>query len=354
MAGETFYQPISNILEVEALPDQLGFVKDGISNLLSNIHYRDLQYSKNARGDAAFYSLSIVSKQRIDVEIPGTGMFLILNPSHDPSAPDISEFPIIVSYEWGILAYLRSFNLSNFSFKGADIFDLATRVLGITESNLISHALSVFGISINDFVDDLNTFYGTTIPHPTSSEPIQEVVGLINSEPSLEDAGVIVFAIYILDGLSDGNTRTNLNNFFSGFFGPSTEEFIKDLVTPKINASLELGVGLEFPRNILVPLDGIGGEPIPDETIKSTLVFDAATFSYSSVTGIGYDLQLVANLSHPSQIGNTGFEIDFSGAKLDISRTENIPEATADGRPDDFVGVYIQEATIKLPPFNTK
>lgn len=138
MADETFYQPISNILEVEALPDQLGFVKDGITNLLSNIYYRDLQYSKNTRGDAAFYSLSIVSKQRIDIDIPGTGMSIILNPSHDPLTQDISEFPITLSYEWGILSYLRSFNLANFSFNGAAFFDLATRILGISETNLIS------------------------------------------------------------------------------------------------------------------------------------------------------------------------------------------------------------------------
>lgn len=170
MAGETFYQPISNILEIEALPDQLGFVKDGIINLLSNIHYRDLQYSKNARGDAAFYSLSIVSKQRIDIEIPGTGMFLILNPSHDPLAPDISEFPIIVSYEWGILAYLRSFNLSNFSFKAADFFDLSLKILEVSERELIDQALVVFGISINDFVNDINSFYSTnSISHVKSN-----------------------------------------------------------------------------------------------------------------------------------------------------------------------------------------
>src|SRR5690554_8226146 len=83
MAGEKFYPPISTLVELDNLPDQLGFVKDGLSNLFSGIYYRDLQYSKNVNDDAAFYSLSIVSNKRLDIEIPGTGMFLILNRSEE-------------------------------------------------------------------------------------------------------------------------------------------------------------------------------------------------------------------------------------------------------------------------------
>jgi hypothetical protein len=350
MPTQTFNPPISNLVEIDNLPDELGFVKDGLSNLLSKIYYRDLQFSKNAKGDAAFYSLQIVSLQRIDIEIPGTGIFLILNPTHDPDTTMTSNFPIILSYEWGILAYLRDFNLSNFSFKGGDFFELSCQILGITEAQLINKSLSFFGISINTFVDDVNSFYGTTIPYPSSAYPINELVASINAEPSLEDSSVIIFTVYLLDAVSDENTIEKINGFFSSFFGPSTVDFIKKLVKPKINASLELGVGLEFPRNVLVPLQSIGGPPVTDEDVKSTIIFDGANFSYSTETGIGYDLDIAANLSHPSRIGNTGFEIDFTGAKLDISRTTNIPEATADGRPDDFVGVFIKDATIKLPP----
>ncbi|MCX6185688.1 MAG: hypothetical protein NTU43_01665, partial [Bacteroidetes bacterium] len=51
-----------------------------------------------------------------------------------------------------------------------------------------------------------------------------------------------------------------------------------------------------------------------------------------------------------AQIGNTGIRIGFTNAKLDFSRDSNIPEADADGRPKDFIGVYVQEATIGLPP----
>ena len=349
MAGEKFYPPVSTLLEIDSLPDQLGFVKDGLTNLFDDIYYRDLQFSKSARGDAAFYSLSILSKKRVDFEIPGTGIFLILNPGYAPG--DTSVFPITLSYEWGILGYIRSFNLGGFSFQAADFFDLALTILGISEQQLIERALAVFGISITDFVNDVNSFYGTTIPLPSGPNPIQEVIDSIKTEPSLQDASTVIFGAYLLDSLSDNNTKEKINTFFSSFFALPTEEFIKDLITPKINATLDLGVGLEFPRNILVPLDGIGGEPIADENVKTILGFDTGGFSFSTETGIGYDLDLVATLSHPSAIGKTGFEIDFNLAKLDISKKTNIPEATADGRPDDFMGVFIDDATIKLPPF---
>ncbi len=69
-------------------------------------YFKDLQFSKSQKGDSAFYSLSIISFKRLDIEIPGTGIFIILNPSHDPLTSDITEFPLTVSYKLEILSYL--------------------------------------------------------------------------------------------------------------------------------------------------------------------------------------------------------------------------------------------------------
>src|SRR5690554_2462193 len=252
MAGEKFYPPVSTLIELDNLPEQLSFIKSGLQTLFNDIYYRDLQYSKSARGDAAFYSLSIVSKKRLDFEIPGTGMSLILNPGYNPG--DTSIFPITLSYEWKILSYLRSFNLSNFSFKAADFFDVALNILAITEHKLIDRALAVYNISINDFVNDVNSYYGTSIPIPSGSNPIDEVINSIRTEPELKDSSTVIFGVYLLDSLNDGNTMSRINTFFADLFVLPTADYIKDLVTPKINASLELGAGLEFPRSILVPL----------------------------------------------------------------------------------------------------
>lgn len=111
-----YYPTLSSVMSQDDIPEILGFVKDGILWLFDKIHYKDLQYSKSPRGDAAFYSLSLVSSERLDIELPGTGIYLVLNPDITDNDSHISSFPITVEYEWKILAYLRAFSLGNFSY----------------------------------------------------------------------------------------------------------------------------------------------------------------------------------------------------------------------------------------------
>jgi len=112
-----YYPTLSSIINSDDIPEILGFIKDGVQSLIDKIHYKDLQFNKSPRGDAAFYSLSIVSPQRIDIEIPGTGIFLVLNPDLIGGDSNISSFPITVEYQWKVLAYIREFSLGSFSFE---------------------------------------------------------------------------------------------------------------------------------------------------------------------------------------------------------------------------------------------
>ncbi|MEO1623759.1 MAG: hypothetical protein AAFV25_01285 [Bacteroidota bacterium] len=348
-----FYPPVSALISSDALPSELGFVKDGISNLLSKIYFRDLQYSVSDKGDKGFYSMGIVSLTRIDIEIPGTGLFLVLNPSHDPDNPDISEFPISLQYDWPVLGYLRNFDLSTFSFQPSDFFDLALAILDVSEAQMLDRVLQIF-ISgpnpINTFVDDVNAMFGTAIPHPVTPSPIDEVINEINNASGINGMGAVVFSVYILDALSDGNTDDRFDQFFSSFFDGDFKSWLKRLLTPKIDATLSVSAGIEFPRNVLLPLNAVGGTPLPAPT-RSMLTFDPGKLYFSTERGIGFDEDITVRLDHPSTIGNTGFGISMSLAKLDISRTENIPEADRDGRPADFVGVYIEEASLSFPQF---
>lgn len=41
--------------------------------------------------------------------------------------------------------------------------------------------------------------------------------------------------------------------------------------------------------------------------------------------------------------------VGFSNAKIDISKNSNIPEADADGRPDNFMRVYAESTSITPP-----
>ncbi len=349
----TFYPRLSTLVPVESLPEELGFVKDGLTDLLDDMYYKDLQYSMSPRGDAAQYSLSLVAKKSLEIEVPGTGIFLVLNPGHSGT----SEFPITLAYEWGILAWMRAFDLETFSFEPADFYQLALTITGLTERTLLDRALQLLiddPNPINVFVDDVNAFYELSPPivYPTSPDPLGEVMDAINAHPGISeddsDVGLIVFTAYILDNADPDRTLQQLDLFLGSLLGGSVEAYILKQIIPKVDASLELSAGLRFPRTILIPLDGIGGEPLPDPA-QAMLTFDPGPFFYRTEGGIGYDETLGASLD-PAQIGNTGFEIEITEARLDISRTTNIPEATADGRPDDFVGVFVEKATLKLPP----
>ena len=54
MVTTRYYPPLSDIANEEDLPEILGFIKDGIESLFKNTYYKNLQYSKNTRGDADY------------------------------------------------------------------------------------------------------------------------------------------------------------------------------------------------------------------------------------------------------------------------------------------------------------
>jgi hypothetical protein len=76
-----FYPTLNTIISEQDIPEILGFIREGLVSLLEKIHYKDFQSKKSIAGDAAFYSLQIVSPKKLSIEIPGTGIALVLNPS---------------------------------------------------------------------------------------------------------------------------------------------------------------------------------------------------------------------------------------------------------------------------------
>lgn len=353
MAIETFYQPITDLVSLDTIPDELGFVKNGVTNLLDKLLYKDLQYSRTRSGDTAFYNLSLISKTRMAVEIPGTGIDLILNPEYVESSGVESVFPLSVQYNWPIIGYLGSLDLSGVSFNAASLFGLAQRIIRLPERALIERAMAAFLTEVpnplNVFVAEVNEMYNTTIPIPASADPIGELLTALKNEPKTKDVGVTMFTLFILDNVDPSKTKDNLIKFFSGLVQPDIETYLLNLLKPQFDASITLGAGLEFPRNILLPVDD-NGAPKPEPN-KVMLTFGSAEFFFSTTRGIGYDTALTVTMNHKAQIGQTGLGIELSSAKLDLSRNTNIPEADQDGRSPEFIGAYIQEAAITLPNF---
>lgn len=354
-----YYPRLSSVVTPDQIPDILGFIKDGVVGLLDKIYYKDLQYSKGPKGDSAFYSLSIVSK-RLDIEIPGTGISLVLNPDDGDSL--ISAFPITIEYQWKILAYLRQFSLGNFSFEPQQIFEVALRVLNVTEEQAIAHFVNTFVETDNQnitplmkFVTDLNADQNLGLIVPPDAT-VTDVVKAIFAKTG-KYASLVAFASYLLT--SDiQETGKKVKEFFQSLIPQDIDEFIKEVIIPKFKATLMLSAAIEFPRSILVPVNPPNHptaalEPLPADSNgvepKVVMTFAEALFYADTERGFGYNMDLILNLNHPAQIGNTGFVIDIHNFKIDLSKKENIAEADADGRPKEFMGVYMEYTEIFLP-----
>ncbi|KFC19675.1 hypothetical protein [Chryseobacterium sp. FH1] len=367
-----YYPTLSSVITKEDIPEILGFLKEGLQNLLDKIHYKDLQYSKSPTGDAAFYSLSLVTPNRLDIELPGTGIYLVLNPDITGGDSHISAFPITVEYQWKILAYLRAFSIDSFSFSPQQIFEVALRILNISEEQAIANFINLFVVPIDDnttaleqFVTDINDLTDLNLPAPTEDTTITQIVMEMFSQSSGQYASVIALGAYI--SVDPNQALDKLKIYFKSFLPENIDDYIKEILIPKFRATLTLIAGIEFPRNMLIPVypegtiinnTDVSYEPIPvtnpnapikDQEPKALFTFAEALFYADTTQGFGYNMDIVINTITPVQIGNTGLIVNIHNLKIDLSTKTNFPEADVDGRPPEFMGVYTEQTDIVLP-----
>ncbi len=355
-----YYPALSGLITLEDLPEILDFIKEGLQEIFDKVYYKDFQSSRNVSGSGAFYSLDIVSRGRLDLEFPGTGIFIILNPDYEDST--ISSFPIQLYWEWEIMRFVSYFNANQFSFSVEGFYDLALQIFNVSEAQTLELATSTFvaisvpGISkFQQLINDVNSLYASSISiNENSATRYQELV--IEIDLIGQHAFPTIFALYLFS--NDAQTaKNNLNYFFSTFLPTDVESYIKGLILPRARATLALSAAIEFPRNMLTPVypEGtvIGGQdvsyqPIP-EPAKAMFSFAEALFYADTTQGFGYEMDLSLSTVTPVQIGNTGLILNIHNLKIDLSTTNNFPEADADGRPLEFMGVYTEQVDILLP-----
>lgn len=355
------YQPVSNLVTLNSLPDSFDFIKSALDALFSKIYYKDFQSSVSNDGSVAFYSLKIVTKDRIDCEL-FFGLKFILNRDFDDDG--ISSFPITLNYSWPIIGYLKAFDLENFSFSPKAFYEMGLIVFNISEEQVLAHAINAFVNPLNpsidpihQFVDDINAELAddltSPIAYPTSENKFQELSSALKEQ--FGDFGsVAIFTTYILVHSDLQATKDRLKNFFKVFVPDDIEAYLLNIIKPEARLTLELAASIEFPRNILAPwqMDSSSGAltRVEDENVKVYFDFAKALLYADTKEGIGYQLELAGTLQ-PSycEIGRTGILLQIDTLKLDLSKNKNIPEADADGRPDDFTGVYARAISVTLP-----
>jgi hypothetical protein len=366
MPTNSFYPSLDTLIPLESIPAQLGVVKEGLTNVFGHFFYRDLQVHKTADGDAAFYSLKLLTYKRLALEVPGTGgLALILNPSLDEGVQGAhSEFPISLSYKWSILKYAKAFDLQTFDWSPTAFFDLVLDLTGVTKQELLTEALSVFTDDpnpIQHFIDFFNNNPNNNpvVPlvlnsFPTEEEIIADVLAQLTSNANDFDAYQIILDQYILSVNSLDEIFDKLELLFAKWLGAFSIDNIKELLVPQLAASIDaISVGIQFPSNILREVDA-DGKPILQAGADKPAVLscDIAALKYSTAGGLEFDFADSLNLNFPrSEILRSGLILELHDVKIDFSRTTNIPEAVADGRPEDFVGVYVKDGTISFPAF---
>lgn len=354
-----YYPRLSEVITVDDLPEFLSFVENGLNSIFEKIHYKNLQYSKGYRGDSAFYSLDIVTSSKLALPLP-FDLKLVLNPDLTDGDDSISSFPITLEYQWEILAFLKTFNSSSFSFSVEDFYTVGLQVFRISEEQVMAHMLNIF-VEANEeqtkyeqLLEDVNSalsLAGNDLLEfaPETEQSINAIVTLVNNSTVItKSIPLVLFTTYILQqNLSD--TKQKLQEFYNIIVPDGIEAHIKRIITPKAKATLALSAGIEFPQNILKPVNE-NGSAFADPAAKSMFVFGQAQLYADTEAGIGYQAELGGSLMPPhAMIGKTGLILELDTLKVDLSKKTNIPEADSDGRPNDFVGVYARAVAVTLP-----
>jgi hypothetical protein len=362
MADTLFYPSLTTLLPLESIPSNLGFIQGALQEVFDNLYFRDLQVQKSKLGDAGFYQLSLVLYKRLGVEIPGTGgAALVFNP--DPVSGQTTEIPIALSYRWEIVKYIKGFNNASLTELPRLLFEAFVEISGADSAALLGEIIDRFHGTAADpvqaFVDAYNLDNVPTVPLTKLNDPDPEAVieDLLGQFDDVQEINVyeLLFAAYLNLGTSVEDVFAQVAAFFSKWVKDITVDDFKSFLIPHCSLAIkDLNLALEFPRTLLKPVNANDEVIDADSTLpedqkqKSKLTFTAGSLNYSTDTGFEFDALGSFSFAR-SQIGETGITIGFTNMKLDLSRTTNIPEATADGRPNDFVGVYVQQATIGLP-----
>lgn len=366
MSAPKYYPSLSSVFNFDLLPEPLGFLRDAGNSILDKILIKRKDIVVNSNGDTYSILITLVVYNSLRFEIPGTGLALIMNPPQYEVEPGVSEFTISMEVKYPLLRYLGKKKIANLLLDPAEIFEFALSLLGVSLEELYFRAVQIHSYDglPQSLVDKVNQHYSLSpqIPPVPASElnmtDIQSIIQAIGTHPQLISQNTtvydVLFDLYVMDSTIGDSFTDNVDRLFYPWMGGSATAIIKKMLLPKIVGALHLGLALEIPRNILLPLDNTTLEPLtvpdPNNPPKTLLLFAQGDFTFSTDEGFGFDSEISLTLIPLySSIGKTGLIIGFTKAKLDLSRTKNLPEADEDGRPPDFIGIYVLQLDIILP-----
>lgn len=222
-------------------PKNMPHVQAWITNTLSPVFIRDMQFSDNGHSSAKFLSFALTGRAGT-LLLPNTGgLRLLSGPGH-----------VAVQYSQELLNY-TPFNISTFDYTHLSYFLLARDVLRITPGQMIANTLNFFVETGNTkknkydlLIDQMNERLKVKIPYAAEKNVNGLLVVLQQALPGkIEEA---IFMTY-MQGKNDAETRSNIQAFFNvtRFFRAPVEERLDDMMYPKLQFRYEGIQKLEIP-----------------------------------------------------------------------------------------------------------
>ncbi len=356
----SYLSPLSSLVNKEKFPSIIQNI-NSIDTVLDSIFYENLIMVFGRQKESGFFSISLVFTTKVGIPFLTNDEFtILLNPNFSPGTGNYSTLQISASYRVDILKYKPLFTQAKFSGSPRSIFDLLIDILGLSQDELIDGTInSLIDTSdpTNTFITECNNKYNLSPPiildSGLSDDLIRDLV--LQIEGRNLDILAIIFDDYIFD-IDSSKIKENTLKLFSLWIDEVSIKNLLNLFIPKIDILIpDITIGLEFPIAYLRQVNPLTNEWLTDPAdgsfIKALLLVELGTFSYNSLSGFRFDTASGNVNFTASEITGTGLILSFGNAKFDFSSITNIPEADADGRPVDFMGVYIQDATIGFPAF---
>ena len=134
-SSTTYYPQLTSLISTDDLPEELSFLKRSLSGLLDNIFIKDIQFVNSPSGNGKGFLLVLKSFMRLEVDIPGTGMSILLNaPSQQDLDPNSTYIPISVEYTMEIYKEVPDFSFATFASSPEDIFYLLQNVFSLQDT----------------------------------------------------------------------------------------------------------------------------------------------------------------------------------------------------------------------------
>lgn len=341
-------QSLSELVTFENVPSILNKFLTDQSTFFDRFKFKNLSFQTHSNHGSGAYALTIVLEEKISLDVPGTDLKLSLNPDGDNTSFDVELIFVKPSKRFD-----GSLTISQFAETPKEFFQLLLNYLGFSEHKLFLVFLksNYNGLaSIETFLEDYNNLTDSNLSLDYNAE--DPVIDLLER---MELGLVEYIFVNFLMSSNLNDALDNITNLFKDYLSDIKVADLINQLIPKLSFTLtSLWLALEFPRRIFLPLDDDGNvidesSSLPeDEKERTKLRFNVGSVSFNTEGGLSFNSENTFAFQK-SKILKTDFTLEVEGMKLDLSRTKNIPEATADGRPEDFIGVYITEGAIGFP-----